>query len=87
MNGFMTICCVAIHLAGLLQPVLPLAFITMAEEAHGAPEKHVLRWGIIGCGDVCQVKSGPGFYKAKNSRLVAVMVSNSKEVSQENHKS
>jgi len=32
-----------------------------------------IRWGIIGCGDVTEVKSGPGFYKAANSRLVAVM--------------
>jgi predicted dehydrogenase len=28
---------------------------------------------MIGCGDVAEVKSGPGFYKAENSRLVAVM--------------
>lgn len=32
-----------------------------------------IRWGIIGVGDVCEVKSGPGFYKAPNSQLVAVM--------------
>jgi predicted dehydrogenase len=32
-----------------------------------------IRWGIIGVGDVCEVKSGPGFQKAKNSELVAVM--------------
>jgi predicted dehydrogenase len=32
-----------------------------------------IRWGIIGCGDVCEVKSGPGFYKAANSELRAVM--------------
>lgn len=32
-----------------------------------------VRWGIIGCGDVTEVKSGPGFSKAKNSALVAVM--------------
>ncbi|MFZ1754966.1 MAG: Gfo/Idh/MocA family oxidoreductase [Caldilineaceae bacterium] len=32
-----------------------------------------IRWGIIGCGDVCEVKSGPGFQKARNSALVAVM--------------
>ena len=32
-----------------------------------------VRWGIIGCGDVTEVKSGPGFQKAKNSSLVAVM--------------
>ena len=30
-------------------------------------------WGIIGCGDVTEVKSGPGFQKADNSKLVAVM--------------
>ncbi len=32
-----------------------------------------IRWGIIGCGDVCEKKSGPGFQKAKGSELVAVM--------------
>lgn len=32
-----------------------------------------IRWGIIGCGDVCEVKSGPGFQKARGSQLVAVM--------------
>ncbi len=32
-----------------------------------------IRWGIIGCGDVTEVKSGPGFQKANGSRLVAVM--------------
>jgi 1,5-anhydro-D-fructose reductase (1,5-anhydro-D-mannitol-forming) len=30
-------------------------------------------WGIIGCGDVCEVKSGPAFSKVSNSKLVAVM--------------
>ncbi len=33
----------------------------------------VVRWGIIGCGDVTEVKSGPGFRKASGSQLVAVM--------------
>jgi predicted dehydrogenase len=32
-----------------------------------------IRWGIIGCGDVTEVKSGPGFQLATNSQLVAVM--------------
>ena len=32
-----------------------------------------IRWGIIGCGDVTEVKSGPGFQKAADSQLVAVM--------------
>ena len=32
-----------------------------------------IRWGMIGCGDVAEVKSGPGFYRADNSTLVAVM--------------
>lgn len=32
-----------------------------------------VNWGIIGCGDVCEVKSGPAFYKIPDSRLVAVM--------------
>lgn len=32
-----------------------------------------VRWGIVGCGDVTEVKSGPGFQKANGSTLVAVM--------------
>ncbi len=32
-----------------------------------------ISWGIVGCGDVSEVKSGPGFQLAENSRLVAVM--------------
>ena len=32
-----------------------------------------VRWGIIGCGDVCEIKSGPGFQKASSSELVMVM--------------
>ncbi len=32
-----------------------------------------VRWGILGCGDVCEVKSGPGFQAARGSELVAVM--------------
>jgi predicted dehydrogenase len=32
-----------------------------------------VRWGIIGCGNVTEVKSGPALQKARGSRLVAVM--------------
>lgn len=32
-----------------------------------------IRWGILGCGDVTEIKSGPGFQKAAGSALVAVM--------------
>lgn len=32
-----------------------------------------IQWGIIGCGDVTEVKSGPAFNKANHSQLVAVM--------------
>ena len=32
-----------------------------------------VRWGILGCGDVTEIKSGPGFQKADGSALVAVM--------------
>jgi predicted dehydrogenase len=32
-----------------------------------------IQWGIIGCGDVTEVKSGPAFQKARNSALLAVM--------------
>jgi len=31
-----------------------------------------IRWGMIGCGEVARVKSGPALVRATNSRLVAV---------------
>ena len=33
----------------------------------------MVKWGIIGCGDVTELKSGPAFNKAANSQLIAVM--------------
>ncbi len=38
-----------------------------------------VRWGIIGAGDVCEVKSGPAFNRIKNSKLIAVMRRNGKK--------
>jgi 1,5-anhydro-D-fructose reductase (1,5-anhydro-D-mannitol-forming) len=32
-----------------------------------------IRWGVIGCGDVTEVKSGPALQRARDSSLVAVM--------------
>ena len=32
-----------------------------------------INWGIIGCGDVTELKSGPAFNKVKDSFLIAVM--------------
>jgi predicted dehydrogenase len=33
----------------------------------------MINWGIIGCGNVTEVKSGPAFNKVRDSKLVAVM--------------
>jgi len=33
----------------------------------------MINWGIIGCGDVTELKSGPAFNKIDGSRLIAVM--------------
>ncbi|WP_020530840.1 Gfo/Idh/MocA family protein [Flexithrix dorotheae] len=38
-----------------------------------------INWGIIGCGDVCEVKSGPAFNKVPDSKLVAVMRRNAEK--------
>ncbi|MCU7552147.1 Gfo/Idh/MocA family oxidoreductase [Chitinophagaceae bacterium LB-8] len=38
-----------------------------------------IKWGIIGCGDVAEVKSGPAFNKVPNSKLVAVMRRNAEK--------
>ena len=32
-----------------------------------------IQWGIIGCGDVTEIKSGPAFNKIPHSHLYAVM--------------
>ena len=34
---------------------------------------NTVNWGIIGCGDVTEIKSGPAFNKVPDSNLVAVM--------------
>ncbi len=31
-----------------------------------------VNWGMIGCGNVTEVKSGPGLYKSENSNLIGV---------------
>ena len=49
------------------------AFAATAEAVRYHWRMQPVRWGIIGCGDVTEVKSGPGFQKADGSSLVAVM--------------
>lgn len=38
-----------------------------------------IAWGILGAGDVAEIKSGPAFQKAENSELVAVMRRNAEK--------
>lgn len=38
----------------------------------------MIKWGIVGCGNVTEVKSGPAFGKVPDSELVAVMRRNGK---------
>jgi len=42
-------------------------------------KRETINWGIIGVGDVTEVKSGPAFYKTDHSRLVAVMRRNAEK--------
>ena len=44
----------------------------MREVESGERTVKTIRWGMIGCGSVAEVKSGPGLYKANNSVLLAV---------------
>ncbi len=41
--------------------------------------KNTIRWGIIGCGDVTEIKSGPAFNLVLNSKIIAVMRRNGKK--------
>ena len=34
--------------------------------------KEYINWGMIGCGDVTEVKNGPGLYQAEHSRLLGI---------------
>ncbi len=43
-------------------------------------------WGIIGCGDVTEVKSGPAFSKVENSELYAVMRRNEEKAKDYAHR-
>jgi 1,5-anhydro-D-fructose reductase (1,5-anhydro-D-mannitol-forming) len=36
-------------------------------------EKEIIRWGILGCGNVTELKSGPAYQKTKGFELSAVM--------------
>lgn len=44
---------------------------------HHLQARDTIRWGMIGCGSVTEVKSGPALQKANHSQLVAVMGRNS----------
>ena len=46
---------------------------TIKQREQGASMGNPVRWGMIGCGDVAEVKSGPAFSKARGSALLAVM--------------
>jgi predicted dehydrogenase len=45
----------------------------------GIKKFETVNWGIIGVGDVTEIKSGPAFYKVEHSNLVAVMRRNAKK--------
>lgn len=50
--------------------------------------KHLktVKWGIIGVGNVTEVKSGPAFYKTEHSELVAVMRRNAEKAADYAHR-
>jgi len=43
------------------------------------PISKIIRWGIIGCGKVTEVKSGPAFQKTEGFEIVAVMRRNAEK--------
>src|SRR5277367_2624263 len=47
--------------------------LTLENQLLDLSRMKTIRWGIIGCGDVTEMKSGPAFQKAIGSELVAVM--------------
>jgi predicted dehydrogenase len=47
--------------------------MTMTAAPAESDDGENIKWGIVGLGDVCQVKSGPAFWKCNGSTLSAVM--------------
>jgi len=45
----------------------------ISDQNHLGDHPKTIHWGIIGCGDVTELKSGPAFQKVPGSKLVAVM--------------
>ncbi len=43
-------------------------------------KSNIIRWGIIGCGDVTEVKSGPAYQQTEGFEITAVMRRNSEKV-------
>lgn len=41
--------------------------------------QNTIKWGMIGCGDVTEIKSGPAFNKVADSGLIAVMSRNAEK--------
>jgi len=52
--------------------LVPLLLLAQMQSEGAAPKKEVV-WGIIGCGDVVEKKSGPALQNAPLSRVAAVM--------------
>ena len=48
------------------------ALTELAQKINNPNLLNQVNWGIIGCGAVCEIKSGPGLYKCNGSNLVAV---------------
>lgn len=47
--------------------------MSFMSQTNSEVQNEVIKWGIIGCGNVTEFKSGPAFNKVANSTLVAVM--------------
>ncbi|KAK3240410.1 hypothetical protein CYMTET_49743 [Cymbomonas tetramitiformis] len=56
-----------------LPPVLAPSVTPLIQAAGSLVGREVIRWGILGCGAVTEMKSGPGFQRADGSSLTAVM--------------
>jgi predicted dehydrogenase len=52
---------------------LMCSIVTIVVHYNGIMNMDKIRWGIIGVGNVTELKSGPAFQKANHSELVAVM--------------
>jgi hypothetical protein len=62
----------AMHVRSKLALIASVSIVIRRNSSGHRNQMEAVRWSMTGCGDVAEMKGGPGFYKVDHSALVAV---------------